>query len=120
MKSMQTRRAKKLLLMSVLATFSCTSIQQKMYSSYDDYPVYEGQWEEMVYSPAATRFSLWAPTAQEVRVLLYDEGRNGSAYETVVMTAGKDGMWKTDVDGDLKGKFYAFNVKVDDCLTTFV
>lgn len=114
MKSMKTRRAKKLLLMSVLATFSCTSIQQKMYSSYDDYPVYEGQWEEMVYSPAATRFSLWAPTAQEVRVLLYDEGRNGSAYETVVMTAGKDGMWTTDVDGDLKGKFYAFNVKVDE------
>ena len=68
----------------------------------------------MNYSPEATRFSLWAPTATEVKVLLYEAGKGGSAYRMVSMEAGEKGMWSVTVEGDLKGKFYAFNVRVGE------
>lgn len=105
---------KSFLAMSMLVTAGCSSYQPKEYRSYDEYPVYEGKWEEMVYSPAATRFALWAPTAQEVRVLLYDEGQGGSAVRMIPMEVGESGMWNISVEGDLKGKFYTFNAKIND------
>lgn len=105
---------KHLLVVSMLATtIGCNSVQQKSYNSYEDYPVYDGNWDEMVYSPSSTRFALWAPTAQEVRVMLYEAGEGGSAYQMITMEADKDGMWRAEVDGDLKGRFYTFNVKID-------
>ena len=107
-------RLKHLLLMSVIAAAGCGSSHQDEFSSFDDYPVFAGEWEEMVYSPSSTRFSLWAPTAQEVRVLLYDAGQGGSAYKMLPMEEADGGMWKTTVEEDLNGKFYTFNVKIGD------
>ena len=37
-----------------------------------------------------------------------------SAYETVKMEPTEDGTWTTSVDENLLGKFYAFNVKIND------
>ena len=68
---------------------------------------------EMEYSPIETKFTLWAPTAEEVRVLLYDSGNEGSAYQTLSLEMGEDGIWNTSIKEDLKGKFYTFNVKVN-------
>lgn len=56
---------------------------------------------------------IWAPTAEEVRVLLYDSGNEGSAYQTLSLEMGEDGIWNTSIKEDLKGKFYTFNVKVN-------
>ena len=62
---------KQLVVMSAVAVATgCTSSQQHTSTPFDEYPVYEGEWVEMAYTPASTRFSLWAPSAQEVRVLL--------------------------------------------------
>ena len=107
-------KVKHLIVLSMLAAMGCNSAHEKTYTSFDDYPVYEGEWEEMNYSPEATRFSLWAPTATEVKVLLYEAGKGGSAYRMVSMEAGEKGMWSVTVEGDLKGKFYAFNVRVGE------
>ena len=103
-----------LAMLTVATTVGCNPIQRSSYDSYDDYPVYEGKWEEMIYSKAETRFSLWAPTAQEVRVLLYEQGKGGAAYRMIGMERASDGMWQAVVNGDLKGRFYTFNVKIDD------
>lgn len=112
---MKTTTRNLLLVSMMAAAMSCNSVQQRQaFASYDDYPVYQGEWEEMAYSPASTRFLLWAPTAQEVRVMLYEEGLGGSAYRMVPMEAGTAGTWTASVEGDLKGKFYAFNVKVNE------
>ena len=107
-------KLKHAILMSVITAAGCSPIQKNDYSSYEDYPVCKGDWEEMIYSPSVTRFSLWAPTAQEVRVLLYEEGIGGSAYQMLPMEKESDGMWKVEAEGDLNGKFYTFNVKIDD------
>lgn len=98
---------------TVAAVVSCTPAK-KEYASYELYPVRSGSLAEMEYTPAATKFSLWAPTADEVRLMLFDSGDKGHAYETVSLNPGEDGTWTVTVDKNLQGKFYTFNVKVND------
>lgn len=93
-------------------TISCQSVK-KEYTSFEEYPIPEGKLVEMEYSPIETKFTLWAPTAEEVRVLLYDSGNEGSAYQTLSLEMGEDGIWNTSIKEDLKGKFYTSNVKVN-------
>ena len=93
-------------------TISCQSVK-KEYTSFEEYPIPEGKLVEMEYSPIETKFTLWAPTAEEVRLLLYDSGNEGSAYQTLSLEMGEDGIWNTSIKEDLKGKFYTFNVKVN-------
>ena len=104
---------KKLILASIVSTtISCQPVKKELLS-FEDYPEREGELTEMDYSPAQTRFSLWSPMADEVKVLLYESGHEGSAYCTIPMEKGKDGTWTALVEEDLNGKFYTFNVKMD-------
>jgi pullulanase len=96
---------------AMAAMMSCQQAKTE-YASYDDYPVRQGDLTEMTYAPSHTDFTLWAPTAEEVRVLLYDDALEGAASVTIPMTQGEDGTWTLTVNEDLKGKFYAFNAKV--------
>ena len=99
--------------MATATVVSCAPAKNE-YASYELYPVRSGSLVEMEYAPEATVFTLWAPTADEVRLMLYEEGEGGHASETVAMQLGKEGTWTTKVDRDLKGKFYTFNVKIGD------
>ena len=92
---------------------SCTPAKTE-YASYELYPVRSGSLTEMEYTPAATQFTLWAPTADEVRLMLFEAGDGGHAYETISMEPSEEGTWKTKVEKDLMGKFYTFNVKIND------
>ena len=98
---------------TVTTVMSC-SPAKKEYASFELYPVRTGSLTEMEYTPLATKFYLWSPTAEEVRLMLYDAGEGGHAYETVKMEPTEDGTWTTSVDENLLGKFYAFNVKIND------
>lgn len=104
-----------LALIGVAATtvVSCSPAKSE-YASYELYPVRSGSLTEMEYTPEVTNFTLWAPTADEVRLMLFDAGEGGHAYETISMTADKEGTWTAKVDKDLMGKFYTFNVKIED------
>ena len=55
---------------------SCTPAKTE-YASYELYPVRSGSLTEMEYTPAATQFTLWAPTADEVRLMLFEAGDGG-------------------------------------------
>lgn len=79
----------------------------------DTLPIPSGSLAEMVYSPDETKFSLWAPTAESVNVVLYDKGIGGEALDTLPMQKAEEGTWKLTVKKNLIGKFYTFNVKVD-------
>ncbi len=102
-----------LIAMTTLTLAGCSSTP-KAYNSYEDYPVRSGTLTEMEYSPQNTKFTLWAPTADEVRLMLFEMGEGGHAYETVAMCRAEEGTWTVDVAQDLLGKFYTFNVKVKD------
>lgn len=99
--------------MAATTAISCTPAKNE-YASYELYPVRSGSLTEMEYTPAATLFTVWAPTADEVRLMLFEEGDGGHAYETVSMTQAEEGTWKAKVEKDLKGKFYTFNVKINE------
>ncbi|MGM9869332.1 MAG: type I pullulanase [Sodaliphilus sp.] len=67
-------------------------------------------YNEMTYTPKATTFNLVAQKAQSVQLNLYTEGVGGKAIKSVAMQKKQDGSWEAVVKGDLKGKFYTFNV----------
>ena len=96
----------------VTTAISCQSVKKDALS-FENYPVREGELTEMEYSPAETKFALWSPMAEEVKVLLYESGHEGSAYQTLPMTKEEDGTWKVAVQEDLNGKYYTFNVKMN-------
>ncbi|MEG1562678.1 MAG: type I pullulanase [Bacteroides sp.] len=87
---------------------------KKEYASFELYPVRAGSLTEMEYTAAATTFSVWAPTADEVRLMLFDSGNEGHAYETVSLQSSEDGTWSAKVYKNLLGKYYTFNVKIND------
>lgn len=70
-------------------------------------------YNEMTYTPKATTFNLVAQKAQSVQLNLYTEGVGGKAIKSVAMQKKQDGSWEAVVKGDLKGKFYTFNVTQD-------
>lgn len=69
-----------------------------------------------IYSKKNTTFRLWAPTAENVKVLLYKDGENSESFETVQMKLldkkGFFGVWECSVSGDLNKIYYQFKVYV--------
>lgn len=68
---------------------------------------------EITYTKRGTTFALVAQKAQSVSLNIYAEGTGGKPVKTVAMRKGEKGVWKAVVKGDLKGRFYTFNVKQD-------
>lgn len=68
---------------------------------------------EITYTKRGTTFALVAQKAQSVNLNIYAEGTGGKPVKTVAMRKGEKGVWKAEVKGDLKGRFYTFNVKQD-------
>ena len=68
-----------------------------------------------VYSKIGTTFTLWAPTASDVKVALYGtDGKNiGEAEKVLPMTKGENGSWSLNLAGDQKGQFYNYLVTID-------
>ena len=66
------------------------------------------------YAPGASAFSVQTnEDAQQVKLRIYNDGLGGKPIKTVGMKrdAGDRTMWQATVKGDLKGKFYTFDVK---------
>lgn len=95
----------------IVTTIGCGETNR--YESYSDYPSFSTEWEEMRYTPESTNFMLWAPTADAVKVNLFDEGIGGEPSGSLDMKKGENGQWTLAVNEDLHGKFYTFNVHVD-------
>lgn len=68
---------------------------------------------EVTYTKRGTTFALVAQKAQSVNLNIYAEGIGGKPVKTVAMRKGEKGVWKAELKGDLKGRFYTFNVKQD-------
>lgn len=95
----------------IVTTIGCGETNK--YESYADYPSFTSEWTEMVYTPKSTNFMLWAPTAEAVKVNIFDEGLDSKAVNSVKMRRGDNGQWTAEIDEDLNGKFYTFNVCID-------
>ncbi len=60
-----------------------------------------------------TCFRLWAPTAQQVAVRLYQAGSNAPALEKIFMEKGEKGTWTYTTKRNLDGWYYDYEVTVD-------
>ncbi len=67
--------------------------------------------EESAYSPSATVFRLNAPdTAQNVVVRIYEDALVQEPLNVVKMERADKELFTASIDGDLKGKFYTFDI----------
>lgn len=77
--------------------------------------VYEGNDLGAVYSREQTVFRLWAPTAEQVNICLYENGNGGKPLEVEPMAKDVCGTWIYTKSGDLHGTYYTYLVTVDGC-----
>lgn len=76
------------------------------------YPVYNGSDLGLIYTHQASTFRIWSPTATEAEILLFKDGITGAAYKAIPLQKSEGGTWVKEVDGNLKGVFYAFRVNI--------
>ncbi|MGA2683538.1 MAG: type I pullulanase [Verrucomicrobiota bacterium] len=62
-----------------------------------------------VYHPEATSVKLWAPTARQVRLLLFNDATNES-LQAIPMSRDSNGIWSTNLMGDMDGRYYLYEV----------
>jgi len=100
-------------IITIVCTAMLASFKAADKSPFDSYPVYTGSDLGVKYSPLKTTFKVWAPKASEVKLRLYDAGEGGDAINTVDMTKGINGTWRTVINKDIKNKYYTFQIKRD-------
>lgn len=80
-------------------------------AEFDEKFDYDGDDLGAVYSPEQTRFRLWAPTASEAKVVLYDRW-DGTPVNELPMQRDVQGTWTLTVAEDCRGLLYTYRVKV--------
>lgn len=75
--------------------------------------IYEGCDLGAVYSKDFTTFRVWAPTADEVSVCLYQTGAGDSFRKKIPMCKKEAGTWFAKEDKDLDGIYYTYLVTVE-------
>ncbi|ATV52787.1 type I pullulanase [Prevotella intermedia] len=63
---------------------------------------------EVSYSPKQTTFKLNAPKKPTLRI--YEAGRGGKVEKKIKMKQTSENVWETTISGNLKGKFYTFDI----------
>lgn len=72
---------------------------------------YDGNDLGASFSKTRTTFKVWAPTAENVLLLLYNE--KGAIKQSINMVRGEKGVWSTALEGNYEGVFYRYNVCVN-------
>lgn len=75
-----------------------------------DYEVYEGNDLGAVYTPKMTRFKVWAPEAESVKLNLYKQGEGDNLIEQHVMKKSANGTYVFEKQGDCNGIYYTYTV----------
>lgn len=60
----------------------------------------------------ATGFALWAPSAQQAAVCVYDKGAGRARAIHPLAFDARSGAWRAQVPGNLSGRYYAYVVDV--------
>ena len=85
-------------------------------ADFEDQYTYTGDDLGATWTPEQTTFRVWAPTADAVTVMLYDNGGETGLdimLGSIPMTADVNGTWVAVVEGNLNGTYYTYSVEVD-------
>ncbi|WP_216831812.1 type I pullulanase [Alkalihalobacterium elongatum] len=80
--------------------------------AFDDMFYYEMDDLGASYTSSETTFKVWAPTATEVRLVLFNDWKEESGIE-IPMVRKQKGVWKLSLPGEQDGLFYLYKVCVN-------
>ena len=105
---------------SYFITFDKTELSVQMpiiYSTeeFENAYTYTGDDLGAVWTKESTVFRVWAPTADEVLLNLYESGtpNKDDRTEQISMTAAENGTWTAKKEGDLNGTYYTYTAVQD-------
>lgn len=78
---------------------------------FDKLFYYEGNDLGLTYSKESSQFRLWAPTASEAFVMLYEDWDSPSGNK-VPMQRDVKGTWIARLNGDMAGQYYTYLVRI--------
>ncbi len=76
---------------------------------FDDAYYYDGELGA-IYSASHTEFRVWSPVATKILLNIYQHGNGDETPRTVEMTKGEKGVFETNIEEDLGGKYYTYTV----------
>lgn len=94
--------------------FSVLAVNQIMSQDFTKYPSYTGNDLGPTYTKSSTTLKVWAPTAGQVLVNIYLSGTGGTPVSQMYMQKSEQGTWQLVMEGDKKGLFYTFQVRIND------
>ncbi len=88
------------------------------YYSTDEFEAqytYTGNDLGATWTPDSTKFRVWAPTATDVKINLYESGdpEAPDLVDQLSMTQDVNGTWVLEQAGDLNGTYYTYQVEVE-------
>jgi pullulanase len=78
-----------------------------------NYPIYNGNDLGLTYTPKASTFKIWAPTATAARINLYQTDLGGVCDRTANMQKAANGVWEITIEHNIKNKYYTFQILVN-------
>ena len=70
--------------------------------------IYNGDDLGVTYSKESTKVKLWAPTANSVKIEIYNYYKSSDPFEVFNMEKDLNGTWVIELDGNYAGKYYLF------------
>lgn len=74
------------------------------------YPFYGGSDLGVTYTKMQTSIRVWAPSANEIELLIYKQSTGGSAIRIDHFEKAESGTWHIKIQGDLNGYYYTIRV----------
>lgn len=81
--------------------------------NFSDYPEYNKTDLGFVYQKEQTVLKLWSPAAEAVRLKIYKTSLGDDLIETFNCIKDGKGVWKIELNGDYKNKYYTFQAQFD-------
>ena len=78
------------------------------------YPVYNGNDLGLSYSTAQSTFKIWSPRADTARIIFYASPLGNDQIERILLNKSENGTWSIQVNKNLKGLYYVFQVLVNN------
>ncbi len=81
--------------------------------SMEQYPVYKGNDLGLIFQGSRATLKVWAPTAEELKLRLYELDLGGSAAHTIAMKRSEQGVWAHTFAPEHQGMYYTLSAKID-------
>lgn len=103
----------KKLLTLTLCCVAFTAMSQTTLNTIS-FPVYDGKDLGCVYTKEKTTIKVYAPTAQHLKLNLYDAGAKGNKLQELFFTKEDNGIWKIELVGNYENKYYTVQANINN------